>query len=176
VTAPIEIRRATGEDSLAVARVHIETWRAAYRGIVPAEFLDSLNVQRRAHNYTFDASGTNDPGTWIALDAGQVVGFVTIGYPKSDSEDLGEVQALYVASDEWRKGVGLLLLKEAETLLADAGASAAYLWVLEDNERGRRFYDAQGWRHDGGEQSVHIGGQALVELRYYKTFDSPKNS
>jgi ribosomal protein S18 acetylase RimI-like enzyme len=166
--ASIEIRRATDEDSMRVAQVHIATWQRAYCGIVPKEFLDSLSVQRRARNYTFGASGPDDPSTWIATQAGHVVGFVTVGYPKSDSADLGEVQALYVASDRWRGGVGSLLLNEAETLLADAGAAAACLWVLEDNERGRRFYEAQAWRHDGGEQTIEIGGHPLVELRYRK--------
>jgi GNAT superfamily N-acetyltransferase len=166
----IEIRRATGEDSMGVAQVHIETWRTAYRGIVPQEFLDSLSVERRASTYTFEASGPEDPATWIALESGHVVGFVTIGYPKkSDAMAIGEVEALYVASDQWRKGVGAALLQYAEKLLADSGATAAFLWVLDHNERGRRFYEAQGWRHDGCEQTVEIGGHPLTELRYRKT-------
>ncbi len=180
----IEIRRATGPDSLAVAKVHVETWQIAYRGIVAKEFLDSLNVERRASNYTFDATGPDTPDTWIALDSTHVIGFVTVGYPTGDAPTLGEVLALYVENARWRSGVGAQLLRHAEALLAGAGASAAYLWVLGDNERGRRFYEAQGWRHDGGEQSVEIGGHPLVELRYRKALvaatpsqsvDSPLN-
>jgi ribosomal protein S18 acetylase RimI-like enzyme len=155
---------------MGVARVHIETWRSAYRGIVPQAFLDTLSVQRRARNYTFDASGPDDPLTWIALDQGTVVGFVTITGPKKDDPvGTGEVAALYVASERWRSGVGSLLLHKAEILLRDSGATSARLWVLEDNERGRRFYEAQGWRFDGGEQTIEIGGEAVVEVRYQKS-------
>jgi ribosomal protein S18 acetylase RimI-like enzyme len=168
----MEIRRATGTDALGVARVHIATWRAAYRGIVPQEFLDSLDVRRRARNYTFDAAGPHDPVTWIALDEGDVVGFVTVGLPRDDEPRVGEVQALYVASERWRGGLGATLLKAAESLLTQAGATTAYLWVLEDNERGRRFYDAQGWRHADDQQTVEIGGTPLVELRYHKVLAS----
>jgi ribosomal protein S18 acetylase RimI-like enzyme len=166
----LDLRRATARDSMGVARVHIETWRSAYRGIVPQAFLDTMSVQRRARNYTFDASGPNDPLTWIALDSGTVVGFVTIAYPmKDDSVGTGEVAALYVASDRWRSGIGSLLLNKAESLLMESGATSARLWVLEKNERGRRFYEAEGWRHDGGEQTIEIGGEAIVEVRYQKT-------
>ncbi|GAA4247772.1 hypothetical protein [Dactylosporangium darangshiense] len=42
----IEIRPATVEDAGAVAAVHVGSWRAAYRGIVPQEHLDGLDVAR----------------------------------------------------------------------------------------------------------------------------------
>lgn len=153
---------------MSVARVHVEAWRSAYRGIIPQEFLDSLDVRQRARNYTFDAESATHL-TWIALEGGTVVGFVTVGQSReTDTLSLGEVQALYVATDRWRSGVGSTLLEKAEGLLRAAGNDAAYLWVLEENARGRRFYESQGWGDDGHQQIIELGGRPLVELRYRK--------
>jgi hypothetical protein len=74
----LELRRATSTNALGVARVHIDTWRSAYRGMVPQEYLDSLSVERRARTYTFDAVEPHSHLTWIALDHGAVVGFMRL--------------------------------------------------------------------------------------------------
>ena len=60
-------------------------------------------------------------------------------------------------------------MARAERLLTDAGFTEALLWVLEDNARARRFYEATGWEVDGRVKTVEIGGRELVEVRYRKT-------
>jgi ribosomal protein S18 acetylase RimI-like enzyme len=166
----LELRRATSHDAMAVARVHIGSWRSAYRGIVPQEFLDSLSVPRRARTYTFDTPETDNHLTWIALDHDAVVGFVTVGKTQvAEGPPVGEVQALYVTPDRWRSGVGSELLRQGEELLAAGGHSAAVLWVLADNSRGRSFYEAQGWSASGEQQIVELGGSPLIEVRYQKS-------
>jgi len=40
------------------------------------------------------------------------------------------------------------------------------LWVLEDNERARRFYDRGGWTADGETRVESIGGEPVKQLRY----------
>jgi RimJ/RimL family protein N-acetyltransferase len=47
---------------------------------------------------------------------------------------------------------------------------AAYLWVFEDNERARRFYERQGWRADTVTKQDRVGGTQIVERRYSITF------
>ena len=42
------------------------------------------------------------------------------------------------------------------------------LWVLEDNSRARAFYEAAGWRPDGGRQLERIISTDLYEVRYAK--------
>jgi len=41
----IEIRRATPSDLAGMARVHVETWKTSYRGIVPDAHLDALTYE-----------------------------------------------------------------------------------------------------------------------------------
>ena len=71
----LQLRRATSADARAIASVHIASWQSAYQGMLPAEFLDSLDVDTRASLYGFD--GPDDPVMWIAVDDA-VVGFVAV--------------------------------------------------------------------------------------------------
>jgi GNAT superfamily N-acetyltransferase len=168
-STPWDLRRAIGADALAVAEVHVRSWQAAYRGIVPDTHLDGLNVAARAGRYAFDLAGPDDPETWIALDGDGVVGHVTLGPCRDgDLRGLGEVRSLYVAPDRWRTGAGSALLAKAEQLLLARGFTEASLWVFEANARGRRFYEAAGWRTDGRTKLDLIGGRELVEVRYRK--------
>ena len=65
---------------------------------------------------------------------------------------------------EWGRGAGAALHDEAHALLRRDGA-IAHLWVLEANERARRFYEARGWREDGGRSRSEFPPHPL-ELRY----------
>ena len=172
-STPWELRRATSADAAAVAAMHIRAWQVAYRGIIPDRFLDGLDVGARAGRYSFDLAGPADPTTWIAADGNDVVGMLTF-CPSRDEDlpGLGEVQALYVAPEQWRSGAGSALMDKAERLLIEAGFTEAALWVLEDNARGRRFYEATGWNADGRTKTVEIGGRELVEVRYRKSLTS----
>lgn len=168
-STPWKLRRATGADAAAVALMHVRAWQTAYRGIIPDPFLDALDVTARASRYSFDLQGPGDPVTWIAVDRGEVVGMVSIS-PSRDEDlpALGEVRALYVAPERWRSGAGSALMTLAEQRLAADGFREAFLWVLRDNARGRRFYEAAGWAIDGRTKTVEIGGRPVVEVRYRK--------
>ena len=66
----------------------------------------------------------------------------------------GWLHGLYVVPDAWGSGIAERLHDDALAALARAGAARARLWVLEDNERARRFYERRGWRRDGSERVV----------------------
>ena len=165
----LTFRMATTSDSLAVARVHLAAWRAAYRGIIPDSYLDGLDEEARASRYTFDQRGLDDPQTWIAVEGDQIRGFVTWGPAREDELSRGEVYALYVSPHSWRLGVGSKLMERAEHELAARAFDEALLWVLRDNSRGRRFYEAMGWRHDGNELTAQFDSHEVVEVRYVKS-------
>jgi hypothetical protein len=45
------IRKATPEDARAIAEVHVKSWRAAYRDLLPQDFLQGLSVDRREQQW-----------------------------------------------------------------------------------------------------------------------------
>jgi ribosomal protein S18 acetylase RimI-like enzyme len=169
----LTLRRAEPRDALELAAVHIGSWQVAYRGLVPKEFLDALNVEERASRYRFGAGGSDEPEMWLAAQDNVVAGLVVVGRSRDeDQNSAGEVWSLYVAPSNWRSGIGSRLLGTGEDLLAQRGYEDATLWVLEGNSQARQFYEGAGWRFDGTRQTIDVGGHDLSEVRYFKSLTS----
>ncbi len=164
------VRPAEPRDADAIAAVHVASWRAAYDGIVPRSVLDRLSVERRAAFWRDALGETGGVGIWVA-DEGSVVGFASSGAARD--EDLepraGEVQAIYLLPEAWGQGIGRALLEAATVALRERGLDPLVLWVLTDNDRGRRFYERQGWRPDGSARSLDFDGTPIEELRYRRS-------
>jgi GNAT superfamily N-acetyltransferase len=162
------VRTACSDDSRRLAEIHVTSWQRAYDGLLPAEFLHALSVESRNEWWSRRLNALESGGAvLIVADAedGAAEGFAFIG-PCSPTE--GEVYAIYVDPRRWRGGLGTVLLAAAERQLAAGGFGQAILWVLEGNERGRLFYQTQGWRPDGALKIEEIGGVQVTELRYRK--------
>lgn len=155
------IRPATPDDAEAVARVHVETWRTAYAHALSPEGLAGLSVTHRAELHR------RSPPVVAEVD-GELVGFVSVG-PGTDADTDGELYAIYVLPDHWGSGVGRALMEAGEERLRELGHQHAVLWVLEDNPRARRFYEAAGWTLDGTRRPIEIFGQPVPEIRYEKS-------
>lgn len=131
-----EVRAATPQDALGVARVHVRSWQVAYRGLVAQDYLDRLRPADKASRYTFDRSGPEMPATLIAVEQEEIWGFATTG-PSQDTDlpHLRELWAIYVDPQHWGQGVGRLLITVARDRLPRDGAREALLWVFAGNER-----------------------------------------
>jgi ribosomal protein S18 acetylase RimI-like enzyme len=165
----IHLRHATEEDAGDIATVHVRSWQGAYRGQVPQEFLDGLSVMRRELTWRDELGVTpRERLPWIAECDGGIAGFVSAGPCRDPDTDArtGEVYAIYVDPDCWKRGIGRNLLSHATRDLKQAGYAHATLWVLASNDRARRFYEAAGWHSDGRRQTIEIGGTPLDEVRY----------
>lgn len=78
-TTSFEIRPATVDDAYGIARVHVDTWRDAYAGIVPAAVLAALDIDARAQRMRQLLGDPNPFTNLVAALDGTVVGFVTFG-------------------------------------------------------------------------------------------------
>ncbi|WP_156759003.1 hypothetical protein [Microbacterium karelineae] len=47
----LEVGPAVPDDAATIADVHVRTWRHAYRGLMPQEFLDGIDVAARAERW-----------------------------------------------------------------------------------------------------------------------------
>ncbi len=158
------IRTGEPEDAEAVARVHVETWQAAYAHALPRDRLLSLSVERRAESWRRFPP-------FVAEVDGEIVGFVSVGAGRDEGTD-GELYAIYVHPDHWGTGVGRALIEFGEERLRELGHEEALLWVLEDNPRARGVYEAAGWSTEGTTRPIEIFGAEVPEIRYTKTLQA----
>jgi ribosomal protein S18 acetylase RimI-like enzyme len=154
------IRPGTPADADAVAGVHVRTWQAAYAHVFPADRLDNLSPDRRAEQW-------RQHPPLVAEDDGAIIGFVSVGASRDDDAE-GELYAIYVDPTRWGTGVGRELIEAGEARLRELGQHEVVLWVLEDNPRARRFYEAAGWRIDGARRPIEFLGIEVPEVRYRK--------
>ncbi|MEU6697590.1 GNAT family N-acetyltransferase [Pseudonocardia sp. NPDC046786] len=128
-------------DAGAIARVHVRSWQAGYRGQLPDELLDSLNATDRVARWEAEIEAAEWPGRGTLLiedhDA-RVAGFAHL-VPSRDGDDgpdsTGEIASFYIDPTSWGQGLGSRLMHSA---LAELGSAyrTGTLWVLETNNPG----------------------------------------
>ena len=166
----MNIRPATSADAPAVAAVHVASWQGAYRGVFPDEVLDGpeLAVSRlRGWQRLLDAPAPRTVSLVAEDDGAQIVGLFHAG-PARD-EDAGpataEVMMIYAAPDAWGTGAGRGLMTAGLDGLRATGFADVTLWVLESNDRARRFYERAGFAPDGAVKDDIMAGTPIREVR-----------
>ena len=162
----LEIRPFEVDDAEPFGSVRVRAWQAAYRGIMPDEFLDALDGPAWAARWR-DHFGEGGRGRidLAAVVDGHIVGAVSVG-PDRDESGIGELWAINLDPDVFGTGVGQALFVAGVDALRGLGFAEAVLWVVRENVRARRFYERNGWSADGTEKAVDFGGAPVVELRY----------
>ncbi len=162
------IREATQSDVPAISRVHVDTWRTTYRGVVPDEHLANLSYERRANGWYQILNRAPEDGnfTYIAEDeSGEIVGFANGGIERTgDPIYRGELTAIYIQQNYQGKGIGRGLVQVVAERLGRLGINSMLVWVLVDNPA-CQFYAALGGKlvH---EKELMIGGKPLIEVAY----------
>jgi ribosomal protein S18 acetylase RimI-like enzyme len=165
------IRPAVVQDAAGIAEVHVRSWQAAYRGLMPQDYLDGLDPADRLPRWQLQLS---DPGTvghevLVAESDRGICGFSSYGPTRDEDQDasrVGEIRALYLAPGTFGTGVGRLLMAASVERLDRAGYAFVTLWVLDSNARARRFYEIAGFRADGAAMADDRAGFRLEEVRY----------
>jgi GNAT superfamily N-acetyltransferase len=165
------VRNAKPDDCAAIAAVHVRAWQAVYRGHMPDEFLDDLNVGERTEMWR---KLCVRPGrVLLVMDDfdGSISGFCDL-IPSRDADaksTTAEISAVYVSPARWRQGIGKELLSEAVARARGAGFSEVTLWVLDANQRARTFYEKLGFILDGSTKEDDRWGDFVIrEVRYRK--------
>ena len=147
----------TPEEIEGKSLVHWQTWREAYDDLLPADFQETMTLEKcRFFSQKYPEN------TLIAMDGKKVVGFISYGNYRDENIQAGEIIALYVLKDYYGKGVSKQLMHAAFVALDQF--SEIYLWVLKDNKRAIAFYQKMGFTFDDQEQILKLG-KTVKELR-----------
>jgi GNAT superfamily N-acetyltransferase len=162
------IREATTGDAAEIARVHIETSRATYKGLLPDEVLGEMTYERRLGNWSKTlGAGGGEEFVYVAADdySGRVFGFASGGPEReADADYDGELYAIYILGAHQREGAGRRLVGAVAARLAASGFRSMLVWVLAANPA-CRFYEALGGARVC-EKTIERGGASLAEIGY----------
>lgn len=164
----VHIREASYRDIPAIARVHVDTWRSTYSGIVPDEILAELSYEQREKSWqeVFDHAPHLSGFTYLAVEqSGQVVGFVDGGQERTNDQNyLGELNAIYILKSHQQKGLGRKLVQVAVQRLSQMNIHCMLAWVLEENPA-CKFYEALGGQRIQSKK-IDMRGYQLLEIAY----------
>ncbi|RJX21118.1 MAG: GNAT family N-acetyltransferase [Ammonifex sp.] len=140
----MKIKEVNVADIPQVARVQVNTWRTAYKGIVSAEYLDSLSYEQSEERMG-QLFAEGDKFCYVAQDAsGKIAGFAVGGRERTNNPNYkGELYALYVLAEHQGKGTGRLLFMAVARRLQSMGINSMLVWVLTASPY-RRFYEKLG--------------------------------
>jgi ribosomal protein S18 acetylase RimI-like enzyme len=161
------IRPAHPDDAPGIARVHVDSWRTTYKGIIPDTILDNLSYEARTRQWRIGLSNPNRKiFDYVAVDpSDQIVGFVNGGTERSgDPEYKGELYAIYLLKEVQGQGLGRRLMLTLVERLVQEGYTNMLLWVLAANPA-RKFYEKMGG-HVLRSRYEDFGGTMLEEVAY----------
>ena len=155
------LRQARPEDAEAVVLMQTLAHEECYPHLLSADFFERRRasiperVQRRRAFLD-----TGEPRI-LAFDAGnELVGYADAGPGREDdAPEALELYSIYMLRRTYGTGLGAALISAA------VGSGPAYLWVLENNPRALAFYRKQGFRPDGGRNTLPPEWEALPEFR-----------
>lgn len=159
------IRLAKLEDVFTMSRIHALTWKKAYTGLIPQDYLDKIREDRWVKPFT-EALSNNLHEAAIISNGSEDTGCICFGKSRDDEIGYGEVISLYVLPEYWSNRQGYELMNFALKRLKEQGFENCHLWVLEGNNRAIRFYERYGFTKDDKARIIKIGGIDLAEIRY----------
>jgi ribosomal protein S18 acetylase RimI-like enzyme len=154
----VRLRPAGPDDAATVAEIWRTGWREAHIGRVPA----ALVVARTEESFCTRAM-ESVPKTTVAMVGAELAGFVMVAGD--------EVEQLYVSARHRGAGVAGALLSHAERRIKAAGHRVAWLAVVSENARARRFYERMGWTDEGRFEHLAPGDDGPIRVpahRYVK--------
>jgi putative acetyltransferase len=133
------IREARPDEAEALAEIQRDACLAAFAHIFPPDLYPFPMDDVRERWIT--ALADPETAVLVAEADGRAVGLAGFRAEWLDG--------LYVAPECWAGGVGLALHDRVLERLRERDSNRCHLWVLEDNERARRFYERHGWQENG---------------------------
>jgi GNAT superfamily N-acetyltransferase len=163
------IRPSRKTDAHSMSHIYVQTWRDTYLSVIPYGYLFEMSVPRHERAF-YDELSSKQIISFVAENAGRVVGFITGGH-ESSGDDVynGEIYTLYVLKNLQGKGVGAKLVSALALQLNQSGIYSMLVRVLKRNPY-RRFYKKINGTYLKSERLPFAG--EFLELEIYGWVDT----
>jgi ribosomal protein S18 acetylase RimI-like enzyme len=174
-TPNINYRPATTDDIPEIARVHLESYRRSFAGLLPEDYLRHRSVEKRTKALQERFAETDSLYEMLVAEDRErgIVGFADFGGPRGENGFQAELYSIYFLPEFQGKGIGGHLMRMCRERLKAHGLNSMSLDSLEVSPF-RRFYEKMGGEvvgsgtHDlGGVEfrTIHYGWRDLDELK-----------
>ncbi|WP_404969609.1 GNAT family N-acetyltransferase [Vibrio campbellii] len=162
------VRNAVRDEANQIAKIHVDSWQVAYRGLMPQSYIDQFTRERRERMWT--RVMTEQLANLIVVEKQkEIVGFLSYELPNHSSEDkTAIVTCCYVSPLYFGQGAGSALFDELETRLLSTPVMQISLKALDTNKQGLNFYKKCGFVRSGEEESEVIDGMTLNDVTLVK--------
>ena len=174
----------TDEHFKAMSLIHALGWRDTYADAVPAGYMaKEITDDRWVKLFRADYETPNGIRGLLLYRGDTPVSCINYGrarvtnynagsictFDNAAYADWGEIASFYTLPTERGRGYGGLLFEEALCRLRTKGFQNAFVFVLRENEKARRFYATHGFAWDGTFTEIPFPhGTVCVDLRYVK--------
>ena len=165
------IRQANSSDSLAIAKVQLVSWSAAYGDLLPSAYIKEQDSLAAKVEMWQKVIAHPEASTWVAQDKNDedcehVVGFISCF--NKDSE--WEITTLYILPDYQGQGIGSQLMNSAlDHILAANSRAKLYLWVLATNVKAISFYQQHGFVASAHSSEEWYEGSKIVDIKMVRS-------
>ncbi|MEV6524165.1 GNAT family N-acetyltransferase [Longispora sp. NPDC051575] len=168
------VRPARPGDATDLARIQLETWRVAYRKLVPREILAALDADTLAAHWRTAVLEPPGPRFRVLVAVEQAaeehtVGFAAIGPADADDKvpDAAAFTELLVEPRWGRRGHGSRLLSAATAHWRDDGFSTALAWAFDQAPATINFLTSAGWQPDGARRALDMADVLVPQVRLH---------
>lgn len=161
------IRQAKLDDVYGITTAHVRSWQHAYKGIVPQDYLDNMNIDERIEKWRSKWKiKTKMQRLVVDLDS-KIAGFSAYGPPMDDGYNpkvTGEIYAIYMHPDYIGHGYGRTLITQTLEELRSQNYKDCIVWTLKDNQHAIEFYQRAGFKlNENKHKTFEVSGIELDE-------------
>ena len=158
------IRPSQRTDAHSISRIYVQTWQDTYLSVVPYGYLSAMSIPRHEKAF-YNELKKGQVTSFVAEDAGRVIGFITGGYERQGDDIYGgEIYTLYVLKNLQRRGIGAKLVSALATQFNHDGIYSMLVRVLKQNPY-RRFYSKINGTYIKAERMPFAG--EVMEMEIY---------
>lgn len=160
----MQIRQAIPEDSKALGRVQLDSWRTMFDGIASDAYMAQFSYEQREASWQRFLTTNPAALTYVAEnDAGELIGYIQASRRAYQGYET-EIDSVHIDAAYRGQGLGQQLVAAVARHLHDEGYHSLMLWVIQNN-RARHFYERL-----GGElfdqKPLNLGKTPTTEVAY----------
>lgn len=161
------VRLASIEDANIMAIIYSKSWLEAYSSFISVnDIIKETEANRR--KIIFEKIIQSQGFTTFVIQKKElIIGFMIFKRCNENNSSI-ELLAIYLLPKYWGQGFGSYALEFAKNYFINSnnGVSKIELWVFDQNNKAKLFYQKNGFLSDEIYQPVRVGGKEYNSIKY----------